>query len=75
VTVELAGDGQLKVNAAVVAWERLPDTMRSELARSRQGTVFFNIADDVDYGRAIRLLDLCRGAGAQVLGLPRYRAQ
>jgi hypothetical protein len=37
--------------------------------------VFFSIADQADYGRAIRLMDLCRGAGAEVLGIPRSRAQ
>jgi biopolymer transport protein TolR len=75
VAVELAADGQLKVNAEAVDWDHLQDTVRGQLAHSRQTSVFFSIADQADYGRAIRLMDLCRGAGAEVLGIPRSRAQ
>jgi biopolymer transport protein ExbD len=31
--------------------------------------VFFKIADDANYGRAVRIMDICRGAGAQTLGI------
>jgi len=31
--------------------------------------VFFKIDDDANYGRAVRVMDTCKGAGAQVLGI------
>ena len=39
------------------------------LAHDRQKVVFFKIADDANYGRAVRIMDICKGAGAKTLGI------
>ena len=39
------------------------------LAHDRQKVVFFRIADDANYGRAVRIMDICKGAGAKTLGI------
>ena len=35
----------------------------------RQKVVFFKIDDDANYGRAVRVMDVCKGAGAKTLGI------
>jgi biopolymer transport protein ExbD len=69
VTVEMTLGGY-KVNGEETEWAQLFERVRARLGQSHQGAVFLKIADDVEYGEAVRLLDLCRGAGAQVLALP-----
>jgi biopolymer transport protein ExbD len=31
--------------------------------------VFFKIDDEASYGRAVRVMDICKGAGAKTLGI------
>jgi biopolymer transport protein ExbD len=31
--------------------------------------VFFKIDDDANYGRAVRIMDICKGAGAKTLAI------
>ena len=70
VLVELSAGGDVSVSGQATEWARLQEVVRDGLAHSRQTAVHFKISDDVEYGRAVRLLDLCKGAGARVLGLP-----
>ena len=70
VLVELTAAGAVKVNGEETGWDRLPAVVRARLLGSHQQAVFFRISDDADYGQAVHLFDLCRGAGAQVLALP-----
>jgi biopolymer transport protein ExbD len=74
VLVRLSAGGQVAVDGQGTDWGRLPGLLRERLASSAQSAVFFEISDDVDYGRAVRLMDLCRGAGAKVLALPQPRS-
>jgi biopolymer transport protein ExbD len=67
VEMDLAG---VTVDGEKTPWTQVFDRVKGRLERSRQTAVFFKIADEVDYGEAVRLFDVCRGAGAQVLGLP-----
>jgi len=69
VTVEMTVGGY-RVNGEETAWSQLHERVKARLGQSHQGAVFLKIADDVGYGEAVRLFDLCRGAGAQVLALP-----
>jgi len=69
VLVQMTATG-VSVNGTDTPWTQLFERVKAQLAASRQTAVFFKIADDVDYGEAVRLFDLCRGAGAQVLALP-----
>ena len=42
---------------------------RSGCAAIDRRWCFFKIADDANYGRAVRIMDICKGAGAQTLGI------
>src|SRR4051812_38701865 len=75
VTVEMSAAGAVTVNGSDTDWAHLQDLVRSRLSQSRQSAVLLEISDEVDYGRAIRLMDLCKGAGAATVGVsPRPRA-
>jgi biopolymer transport protein ExbD len=72
VLVEVGTTGVV-VDGEATPWSGLFQRVRDRLLRSRQSAVFFKIADDVEYGEAVRVMDLCRGAGAQVIALPGSR--
>jgi biopolymer transport protein TolR len=70
VLIEVTTTG-VAVNGVQTPWLALAERVRERLAASHQSAVVFKIADEVEYGEAVRILDLCRGAGAQILALPR----
>ena len=49
--------------------EALGERVAERLQHDRQKVVFFKIDDDANYGRAVRIMDVCKGAGAQTLGI------
>ena len=55
--------------ARAIAPEALGGKVGDRLAHDRQKVVFFKIADDANYGRAVRIMDICKGAGAKTLGI------
>ena len=52
-----------------MAAEALADHVGERLQHDRQKVVFFKIDDDANYGRAVRIMDVCKGAGAKTLGI------
>ena len=69
IVVELGPENVLTVGGEPVAPEALGATVAERLAHDRQKVVFFKIDDDANYGRAVRLMDICKGAGARTLGI------
>jgi len=69
---ENGGQSALSLSGEPVAPEALGAKVAERLARvvdARQKVVFFKIDDDANYGRAVRLMDICKGAGARTLGI------
>jgi biopolymer transport protein ExbD len=69
IVVDLDAHDQLSLNGEPVAPEALGARMADRLAHDRQKVVFFKISDDANYGRAVRIMDVCKGAGAKTLGI------
>jgi len=69
IVVELDGHDTLTLNGEPLAAEALGPRVRERLAQDRQKVVFFRIDDDANYGRAVRVMDVCKGAGAKTLGI------
>ena len=69
IVVSLAGDGTVTLGSEPIAIEGLGTAVRERLAHDRQKVVFFRIDDHASYGRAVKLMDLCKGAGAATLGI------
>ena len=69
IVVELDKHDTLTLNGETVAPEALAARVADRLLHDRQKVVFFKIDDDANYGRAVRVMDLCKGAGAKTLGI------
>jgi len=69
IVVELDAHDQLALNGEPLAPEALGGKVAERLAHDRQKVVFFKISDDANYGRAVRVMDVCKGAGARTLGI------
>jgi len=69
IVVELDARDALSLNGDPVAPEALASRVADRLAHARQKVVFFRIADDANYGRAVKVMDTCKGAGAVTLGI------
>ena len=69
IIVELDASDRLSLNGEAVAAEALAAEVAERLRHDRQKVVFFKIDDDANYGRAVRVMDICKGAGAATLGI------
>lgn len=69
VVVRMDKEGRLDINHEPVRREELAEKVRTILATRREKVVFFDIDDEANYGAAVQVMDLCRGAGAKVIGI------
>jgi biopolymer transport protein TolR len=69
IIVELDASDRLSLNGEALAPEALAAEVSERLRHDRQKVVFFKIDDDANYGRAVRVMDICKGAGAATLGI------
>jgi biopolymer transport protein ExbD len=69
IVVELDAHDALTLNGEGVQPEALGERVAERLRHDRQKVVFFKIDDDANYGRAVRIMDVCKGAGAATLGI------
>ena len=69
IVVELDAADRLSLNGEALAPESLAAAVTERLRHDRQKVVFFKIDDDANYGRAVRIMDICKGAGAATLGI------
>jgi len=69
IVVELSAQDVLTLNGEPVAPEALAAKVTDRLRYDRQKVVFFKVDDDANYGRAVRVMDICKGAGAKTLGI------
>ena len=69
IVVELDAQDTLTLNGEAVRPDTLAESVAERLQHDRQKVVFFRIADDANYGRAVRIMDVCKGAGAVTLGI------
>jgi biopolymer transport protein TolR len=69
IIVELDASDRLSLNGEALAPEALAEQVGERLRHDRQKVVFFKIDDDANYGRAVKVMDICKGAGAATLGI------
>lgn len=69
IVVRLDAAGAVWLGNDPVAAEDLAARVAERLAHDRQKVVFFDVDDAANYGRAVKLMDLCKGAGARTLGI------
>lgn len=69
IVVRLNGAGSLSLGGEVVPLESLRARVAERLSHDRQKVVFFDVDDSANYGRAVRIMDICKGAGARTLAI------
>ena len=69
IVVELSASDALTVNSEPVLPNDLAVRIAERLQHDRQKVVFFRIDDHANYGRAVRIMDICKGVGARTLGI------
>lgn len=67
--LRLAADGTVRINSDVVAAGDLITRLQQAIAVRNDRLVFFDAADDADYGVAVTLMDTARGAGARTIAV------
>jgi biopolymer transport protein TolR len=69
IVVRLDVEGHLSLGGEPVAPESLSTVVADRLTHNRQKVVFFDFDDRANYGRAVKIMDICKGAGAKTLGI------
>ena len=65
----IAADGALALNHEPLARDALAARVRTLYATRRDKVLFFDVADEANYGAVVGIMDECRGAGVKVLGI------
>ena len=69
IVVRLDAEGHLSVGGESLAPEALSGVVAERLTHNRQKVVFFDFDDRANYGRAVKVMDICKGVGAKTLGI------
>lgn len=69
VVLVVGKSGEALINNQPVADAELPNKLQRVFAARQDQTLFFDAAGAVDYGRAMELLDLARGAGIMTIAV------
>ncbi|HEY4188634.1 MAG TPA: biopolymer transporter ExbD [Polyangia bacterium] len=69
IVLRMDADGHVSVAGESVALPALPAVVAERLAHDRQKVVFFDFDDRANYGNAVKVMDICKGAGARTLGI------
>jgi biopolymer transport protein TolR len=69
IVVEIDAQDHVTLNGDAVAPDAFAERIADRLAHDRQKVVFFRVSDDANYGRTVRIMDVCKGAGAKTLGI------
>ena len=71
IVLSVQQDRSMYINRDRVSFEELPERLeRIFNAKSKDDRIiFFDAADNINYGEAVEVLDIVRGAGAQKIGI------
>jgi biopolymer transport protein ExbD len=69
IVLHMDAGGRVSVGTEPVALDALAGVVATRLAHDRQKIVFFDVDDHANYGVTVRVMDICKGAGAKTLGI------
>jgi biopolymer transport protein ExbD len=73
IVLTLNEDLTVLINQEQIDLKMLPDRLRTIYAARQDKTIFIRADAKLSYGRIIELIDIAKGAGAEVLGIiPEY---
>ena len=69
VVVSVTKEGQVQINREPIVESQFGEKIHDLLTARSEKLVFFDVDDDANYGDAMHLMDVARGAGAKTLGI------
>ena len=69
VVVSVTKEGQVQINREPILESQLNEKIHDLMATRSDKLVFFDVDEDANYGEAIHVMDVVRGAGAKTLGI------
>jgi len=69
IVLSLTKEGKISINQQELREPELGPRVRDLFAKRQQKILFFNVDDDANYGFAVHLMDVCRGAGVANIGI------
>ncbi|SRR5216684_801783 len=69
VVVSVTKEGLVQINREPVLESQLNEKIHDLMTARSDKLVFFDIDEDANYGEAIHVMDVVRGAGAKTLGI------
>lgn len=67
--VTIGSDGRLSVNEAIVGEEQMVEALRAAVASSADKTVIIRGDESIVLGKAVKIMDAARSAGAEKIAL------
>jgi biopolymer transport protein TolR len=69
VVVSVNKEGQVQINREPIVESQFGEKIHDLMTARSEKLVFFDVDDDANYGDAMHLMDVARGAGAKTLGI------
>ena len=69
VVISITKEGQVQINREPIVESQLGEKIHDLMITRSDKLVFFDIDEDANYGDAMHVMDVCRGAGAKTLGI------
>ena len=69
VMVSVNKEGQVQINREPIVESQFGEKIHDLMTARSEKLVFFDVDDDANYGDAMHLMDVARGAGAKTLGI------
>jgi biopolymer transport protein ExbD len=69
VVVSITKEGQVQINREPIVESQFGEKIHDLMTARSEKLVFFDVDDDANYGDAMHLMDVARGAGAKTLGI------
>src|SRR6202158_6281996 len=67
--VSVTKEGKVEINREPVLESQLNEKIHDLMTARSEKLVFFDVDDDANYGEAMHVMDVVRGAGAKTLGI------
>jgi biopolymer transport protein ExbD len=69
VVISISREGRIAINKEPIVESQLTERIHDLMASRSEKLAFFDIDDEANYGEAVHVMDVCRGAGVKVIGL------
>jgi biopolymer transport protein ExbD len=69
VVVSISREGRIAINHEPITESNLTQRIHDLMANSTDKLAFFDVDDEANYGDAMHVMDVCRGAGVKTLGI------